>query len=104
MSRSPLHDGVELGLVFSGEFNNNGRTSYFSDDPYWEAIDCTTGKSPTSSGITKDGVLKITLSKQQLESALFHGRVPQGHCGLVLSERRFRFVARSPGDGEPGRT
>lgn len=30
---------VELQLVFSDEFNVEGRTFYPGDDPYWEAVD-----------------------------------------------------------------
>lgn len=29
----------ELELVFSDEFNKDGRTFYPGDDPYWEAVD-----------------------------------------------------------------
>ena len=29
----------QLQLVFSDEFNNNGRSFYPGDDPYWEAVD-----------------------------------------------------------------
>ncbi|KAJ8082480.1 beta-glucan synthesis-associated protein [Marasmius tenuissimus] len=34
-----LKDGTELQLVFSDEFNKDGRTFYPGDDPYWEAVD-----------------------------------------------------------------
>ena len=30
---------VEMQLVFSDEFNVDGRTFYPGDDPYWEAVD-----------------------------------------------------------------
>ena len=29
----------ELQLVFSDEFNTDGRSFYPGDDPYWEAVD-----------------------------------------------------------------
>ena len=32
-------DGREMVLVFSDEFNKDGRTFYPGDDPYWEAVD-----------------------------------------------------------------
>lgn len=32
-------DGSTLELVFSDEFNTDGRTFYPGDDPYWEAVD-----------------------------------------------------------------
>lgn len=33
------YDGHEWDLVFSDEFNTEGRTFYPGDDPYWEAMD-----------------------------------------------------------------
>lgn len=32
-------DGSEMTLVFSDEFNVDGRTFYPGDDPFWEAVD-----------------------------------------------------------------
>jgi hypothetical protein len=32
-------DNSDLVLVFSDEFNTDGRTFYPGDDPYWEAVD-----------------------------------------------------------------
>lgn len=32
-------DGSTMELVFSDEFNKEGRTFYPGDDPYWEAVD-----------------------------------------------------------------
>jgi hypothetical protein len=32
-------DGVKYDLVFSDEFNTDGRSFYPGDDPYWEAVD-----------------------------------------------------------------
>lgn len=31
--------GEQMELVFSDEFNKEGRTFYPGDDPYWEAVD-----------------------------------------------------------------
>jgi beta-glucanase (GH16 family) len=33
------HDGNQYNLVFSDEFNTDGRTFGPGDDPYWEAVD-----------------------------------------------------------------
>lgn len=33
------NDGERWQLVFSDEFNVDGRTFYPGDDPYWEALD-----------------------------------------------------------------
>lgn len=32
-------DGSPMQLIFSDEFNTDGRTFYPGDDPYWEAVD-----------------------------------------------------------------
>ena len=32
-------NGDDMVLVFSDEFNVDGRTFYPGDDPYWEAVD-----------------------------------------------------------------
>ena len=36
---SYVNTGDEWNLVFSDEFNVDGRTFYPGDDPYWEAVD-----------------------------------------------------------------
>ena len=33
------YDGTEMELVFSDEFEEEGRSFYPGDDPYWEAHD-----------------------------------------------------------------
>ncbi|KAH6918064.1 beta-glucan synthesis-associated protein SKN1 [Coprinopsis sp. MPI-PUGE-AT-0042] len=38
-TKSGYHDGKEYVLVFSDEFEQEGRTFYPGDDPYWEAVD-----------------------------------------------------------------
>ncbi|KAJ6571985.1 beta-glucan synthesis-associated protein-domain-containing protein, partial [Mycena capillaripes] len=34
-----LYSGRDMKLVFSDEFNTDGRSFYPGDDPYWEAVD-----------------------------------------------------------------
>ena len=34
-----IEDGSDWDLVFSDEFNLDGRSFYPGDDPYWEAVD-----------------------------------------------------------------
>ena len=38
-SKKSLETGDEMILVFSDEFNVEGRSFYPGDDPYWEAVD-----------------------------------------------------------------
>lgn len=38
-TRTAWDDGSPMQLVFSDEFEMDGRTFYPGDDPYWEAVD-----------------------------------------------------------------
>lgn len=38
-TRESRKDGSRWDLVFSDEFNTDGRSFYPGDDPYWEAAD-----------------------------------------------------------------
>lgn len=38
-TRTSYESGDEMLLVFSDEFNEDGRTFYPGEDPYWEAVD-----------------------------------------------------------------
>jgi len=37
--KTSIRDGSQMLLVFSDEFNEEGRSFYPGDDPYWEAED-----------------------------------------------------------------
>jgi len=82
---------VELQLVFSDEFNTDGRTFYPGDDPYWEAVDLHYWQTNNMEWydpagiITKNGTLQITLSKKET-----HGLHYQG--GLMSSWNKFCFT------------
>ena len=39
MTYTSAEDGTQWELVFSDEFNVDGRTFWPGDDPYWEAVD-----------------------------------------------------------------
>lgn len=62
-------DGLEYKLIFSDEFNTDGRTFYDGDDPYWTAVDL--HYYPTadveyydpSQAYTRDGFLHLNLSR-----------------------------------------
>jgi beta-glucan synthesis-associated protein KRE6 len=38
-TKSPWTGSTEMELIFSDEFNTDGRTFYPGDDPFWEAAD-----------------------------------------------------------------
>ncbi|KAJ6508227.1 glycoside hydrolase family 16 protein [Mycena sanguinolenta] len=62
-------DGKQYNLVFSDEFNVEGRTFYPGDDPYWTAVDLHYWPTEDlewydpSAVTTRDGKLVITLSE-----------------------------------------
>lgn len=84
-------DGSEMQLVFSDEFNTDGRTFYPGDDPYWEAVDLHYWATNNmewydpAALITKDGALQITLSRKNT-----HGMNYQG--GMMSTWNNFCFT------------
>ncbi|THG94070.1 hypothetical protein EW145_g8218, partial [Phellinidium pouzarii] len=95
-------DGSTLELVFSDEFNTDGRRVFtiltpptppprLLDDPYWEAVDLHYWETNNlewydpSAITTKDGYLQITLS-----NITTHGMSYQG--GMITSWNKFCFT------------
>ena len=60
-------DGEQYELVFSDDFNVDGRTFYLGDDPFWEAVDIWYGSTADqewydpSQVTTSGGALQITM-------------------------------------------
>ncbi|KAF8893334.1 glycoside hydrolase family 16 protein [Infundibulicybe gibba] len=83
--------GTEMQLVFSDEFNVDGRSFYPGDDPYWEAADLhywATNNSEwydPAAVTTQDGKLVITLSKKNTHKLNYEG-------GLLSSWNKFCFT------------
>ncbi|KAJ6450985.1 beta-glucan synthesis-associated [Mycena vulgaris] len=86
-----LYDGTELQLVFSDEFETEGRTFYEGEDPYWEAVDLHYWQTNNmewydpAAVTTANGSLVITLEEKST-----HGLDYQG--GLVSSWNKFCFT------------
>ncbi|KAJ7182666.1 glycoside hydrolase family 16 protein [Mycena crocata] len=86
-----LHSGKEMKLVFSDEFNTDGRTFYPGDDPYWEAVDLHYWATNNmewydpAAVTTANGSLKITLSEMSTHNLSYQG-------GLVTSWNKFCFT------------
>ncbi|KAJ7583333.1 beta-glucan synthesis-associated [Mycena floridula] len=84
-------DGAEYQLVFSDEFNTEGRSFYPGDDPYWEAVDLhywQTGNLEwydPAAVTTKDGALQITLSEMQTHNLSYQG-------GMLMTWNKFCFT------------
>ncbi|KAH9969089.1 beta-glucan synthesis-associated protein [Russula dissimulans] len=64
------NDATEYKLVFSDEFNVEGRTFWEGDDPYWEAVNLHYWQTDDlewyreENAITKDGYLQLTLRQE----------------------------------------
>ena len=84
-------DGSEMQLIFSDEFNTDGRTFYPGDDPYWEAADLHYWATNNmewydpAAITTKDGALQVTLSRKNT-----HGLNYQG--GMMSTWNNFCFT------------
>ncbi|KAK0234993.1 glycoside hydrolase family 16 protein [Armillaria nabsnona] len=72
-------DGREFQLVFSDEFEQDGRSFYPGDDPYWEAVDFHYWQTndlewhDPAAVTTKNGSLVITLSKKSTHNRDYQG-------------------------------
>lgn len=83
--------GKQYELVFSDEFNVDGRSFYPGDDPYWEAVDLhywQTGNLEwydPAAITTSNGSLKITLSQKDTHGLNFQG-------GMLSTWNKFCFT------------
>ncbi|KAI8990543.1 glycoside hydrolase family 16 protein [Trametes punicea] len=84
-------NGQTWQLVFSDEFNVDGRTFYPGDDPYWEAVDLHYWQTNNlewydpEAITTRNGSLEITLSNKPNHNLNFTG-------GLMSSWNKFCFT------------
>ncbi|KAJ7925309.1 beta-glucan synthesis-associated [Mycena leptocephala] len=82
----------ELQLVFSDEFNTDGRSFYPGDDPYWEAVDLHYWATNNmewydpEAVTTVNGSLVITLSRKETHDLHFEG-------GLISTWNKFCFTS-----------
>lgn len=93
LTRKSLEDGSEWDLVYSDEFNTEGRSFYPGDDPFWEAMDLHYWGTNNLEWYdpeqltTVDGKLKVTLSKS---TPKYHGLDYKG--GLMSTWNKFCFT------------
>ncbi|QRV83296.1 glycoside hydrolase family 16 protein [Ceratobasidium sp. AG-Ba] len=86
-----LDDGSEMELVFSDEFNTEGRSFYPGDDPFWEAVDLhywgTNNLEWYDPGAvtTSGGYLNITMRKMRNHDLDYQG-------GLISTWNKFCFT------------
>ncbi|KAI0638361.1 glycoside hydrolase family 16 protein [Trametes polyzona] len=90
-TKQAWHAGETFELVFSDEFNVDGRTFYPGDDPYWEAVDLHYWATNNlewydpEAITTKDGSLVITLERKETHNLHFQG-------GMMSSWNKFCFT------------
>ncbi|PLW11627.1 hypothetical protein PCANC_05828 [Puccinia coronata f. sp. avenae] len=90
MSRKGF-DGSQYNLVFSDEFNTDGRTFWPGDDPYWEAVDLhywATGNLEwfdPDAITTNNGHLNITVTKELIHDLNYRS-------GMLQSWNKFCFT------------
>ncbi|GJN87819.1 hypothetical protein Rhopal_000774-T1 [Rhodotorula paludigena] len=84
-------DGENYELVFSDEFNTDGRTFWPGDDPYWEAVDLHYWGTrdlqwyDPDAITTRDGNLVITMTQQPWRDLNFRS-------GMLQSWNKFCFT------------
>lgn len=89
--RSWVDSSVELELVFSDEFNVEGRTFYPGDDPYWEAVDLHYWATNNlewydpQAITTQGGNLVITLEQKMTHNLSYQG-------GMMSTWNKFCFT------------
>lgn len=83
--------GKEYELVFSDEFNVDGRSFYPGDDPYWEAVDLNYWQTKNlewydpGAITTANGSLVITLSEKETHQLHYQG-------GMLSTWNKFCFT------------
>lgn len=89
-------DGEQYELVFSDEFNVEGRSFYPGDDPFWEAVDLWYGATADqewydpSQVTTKNGYLSIVM--EQVADQTLNHMLPY-KSGMLQSWNKFCFTS-----------
>ncbi|ODN85657.1 glucosidase [Cryptococcus wingfieldii CBS 7118] len=103
-SRTGFDEG-EWTLVFSDEFNKEGRTFFEGDDPFWTAMDIhywATGDFEwldPSAVTTKDGHLIITMTQEPIHELNFKSGMIQSWNKMCFNKNAyFEISASLPGD------
>ncbi|KAJ3875507.1 glycoside hydrolase family 16 protein [Lentinula edodes] len=90
-TKTSNRDGSEWQLVFSDEFNTDGRTFYPGDDPYWEAVNLHYWATNNlewydpAAITTENGSLVITFSEKETHDLNYQG-------GMMSTWNKFCFT------------
>lgn len=102
-------DGKDYQLVFSDEFEKDGRTFYEGDDPYWEAVDLhywPTGDFEwydPGAVTTANGKLVVSMTEEPIHDLNFKSGMLQSWNKLCFSQSAYIEVSVSlPGNNQVG--
>ncbi|CED84082.1 Concanavalin A-like lectin/glucanase, subgroup [Phaffia rhodozyma] len=101
-------DGKTYNLIFSDEFETDGRTFFPGDDPYWEAVDF--HYWPTAdyewyaprNAITKDGKLVLTMQERLSHNLNFESAMLQTWNKFCFTRGYIEVSVSLPGDNVVG--
>lgn len=102
------YDGSELQLVFSDEFNVDGRTFYPGDDPFWEAVDLHYWQTNNLEWYSPDaittsgGSLLITLSETPTHDLAYQSGMIQSWNKFCFTGGYIEVSVRLPGTASVG--
>jgi len=107
MTRTSV-DGSTLKLVFSDEFNTDGRTFYEGDDPYWTGADLHYAATndlewyDPDAMTTKDGTLRISFDAFKNHNLLYRSGMLQSWNKMCFKGGVLEVSASLPGPGGRG--
>lgn len=96
-------DGEDYVLVFSDEFNTDGRSFYRGDDPYWEAVDlaywATKDQEWYDPGqiTTGNGALRIKMENKETHGLPYKSGMLQSWNKFCFSSGYFEVSVTFPG-------
>ncbi|BGP18552.1 hypothetical protein JCM10213v2_006618 [Rhodosporidiobolus nylandii] len=93
-------DGKKYVLVFSDEFETEGRTFWPGDDPYWEAVDLhywPTNDYEAHAVTTEGGSLKITMTEEPIHGMNFRSGMLQSWNKMCFTGGYVEVSIRLPG-------
>jgi beta-glucan synthesis-associated protein KRE6 len=107
--RKSTFDGADLHLVFSDEFNQNNRTFYPGDDPYWTAPNIWYGATQDmdwydpDAVTTYDGTLQLRLDQFPNHNLLYRSGMLNSWNQMCFKGGVFEVSLSLPGpSGVPG--
>ncbi|POY72512.1 hypothetical protein BMF94_4338 [Rhodotorula taiwanensis] len=96
-------DGQEYELVFSDEFNTDGRTFWPGDDPYWEAVDLHYWATKDlewydpDAVVTEGGDMVITMTQEPWNGLNFRSGMVQSWNKMCFTGGYVEFNVSLPG-------